>query len=670
MNADMKSIAAEKRLERALPVVAIVGLCMLNYGWGLAKRGIHSDDWFWFAEHYFGGFQGVVAYGAIDRLLIGVPFGLMGESVGLNPTYWHIAVVVLHICAALLVWRLLQTAFPADGGLFSLCAAALFAIHPTVSVVIWVSRLPSVLSLVLFLLSLYLSVSPRAQDGSRWFWWGVALVLSPVSLLIYELPLVLEPVRLLLMLGASRDRFGETHLWISSTLRRWLPFAFAWILFLVWRLVLAAHIVPGSRGLGLGWPGLPGFISGEARGVYQTLIYAWRFSFGRLVRAEFSWQPWRLGAAAIVLFWVAARSQYKKDRSDDKNLHLSAIVWGGLITVLGISVTVAAGFPVPTPASLSTRVNSATAIGAAIMTAGGAAWGGQVLRLKPKTLLVLALAALIGLGTANNCVVNRSYVEAWGRQRDLWWQIAWRAPDLAPGTYLLVASRDPLSALDDDPPPWAIGNPLAFIYGRRSYRGEFLTEKTLARLGTAGLEPFLGSELVQPEQILVVYHGDGCVKFADPMRSVQDVDDTLFARAAHLSNLDNVLSGDLSQARTGLGTVIDEPSRNWCYFYQRAEYLARQRAWMAVADTLVEAEHAGFEAQNTIEWLPFIEAYLYLGDEARVARLLKTVDLVPPHDRAAIRDRLAVIASQADSNDLPNLAQWIRRLQIDYLSAE
>ena len=667
MNADMKSISAEKRLERALPVVAIVGLCMLNYGWGLAKRGIHSDDWFWFAEHYFGGLQGVVAYGAIDRLLIGVPFGLMGESVGLDPTYWHIAVVVLHICAALLVWRLLLIAFPADGGLFSLCVATLFAIHPTVSVVIWISRLPSVLSLVLFLLSLVLSVSPGAQDGSRWFWWGVALVLSPLSLLIYELPLVLEPVRLLLMLRLSRARFGETHRWISSTLRRWLPFAFAWILFLVWRLVLAAHIVPGSRGLGLGWPGLPGFISGEVRGVYQALIYAWRFALGRLVRAEFSWSPWGLGAAAIVLFGVAAWSQFKKGSSDDKNLHLSAIVWGGLITLLGISVTVAAGFPVPTPASLSTRVNSVTDIGVAMMTVGGIAWGGQIFRLKPELFLALGVAGLLGLGTLNNYIVNKSYADAWGRQRDLWWQIAWRAPDLVPGTYLLIASRDPLSALDGDPPPWAIGNPLAFIYGRRSYRGEFLTEKTLARLGTAGLEPFLGSELVQPEQILVVYHGDGCVKFADPMRSVQDVDDPLFARAAHLSNLDNVLSGDFSPARTGLDEVVGQPPRNWCYFYQRAEYLARQRAWLVVADTLVEAEQAGFEAQNAVEWLPFIEAYLYLGDEARVVRLLKTVNLVPPHDRAAIRDRLAVIASQADGLDLPTVAQLARRVQTNYL---
>jgi len=76
----------------------------------------------------------------------------------------------------------------------------------------------------------------------------------------------------------------------------------------------------------------------------------------------------------------------------------------------------------------------------------------------------VGVAILVGLGTANNALVNENYMQSWRRQQDLWWQIAWRAPNLQDGTYLLLGSHESLSDLDtNQPPPWGIINPLAFI---------------------------------------------------------------------------------------------------------------------------------------------------------------------------------------------------------------
>lgn len=656
----------KERFGQVLSFLAIVGICTINYGWGIDNLGIHADDWFWFTEYYFGGFLGVVAYGAVDRLLIGVPFGLLGEFVGLHPAFWHAIIVTLHICVVLLVWRLLL--FWVEDNLFSMCIAALFAIYPSVSVVVWISRLPSILSLTLFLLSLLLSISATTRPAYWRFLQILALLLAPISLLMYELPLVLEPIRLLLMLHESREQHVDTRNWVGKSFLRWLPFATMWLLFLVWRLWLTQYILPKSRGLGNGWPGITSFVSGEARGFYQILAYSWKFVLERLVEARFSWQPWVLATLASLLVLFVGIELNKKTNFRQKSIHLSVIIAGAGIVFSGISIPVAAGFPVPTPVSLSTRVNSVAVIGASMIIVGAISWGTQSLQIKSNVLPVLSITVLVGLGTANNYLVNENYIQSWNRQQDLWWQIAWRAPKLKAGTYLLIGSRESLSDLDNgQPPPWGINNPLAFIYGEKSYGGEYLDRSTIVRLKPDGLEPILGTELISPEQLLVAYYGDGCLKFADSERSVQDVDDSLFVTMAPLSNLDNILAGGFDRAGAGLREIVNEPSQDWCFYYQQATYFAQYGNWVEVTRLLKEAQFSGFSPTNTIEWAPFIEAYLHLGDEAQVIQLLSMIQDTPMQRQDALRACLESVTKQAQDEGNLDLANLTRSVQASYL---
>jgi len=83
------------------------------------------------------------------------------------------------------------------------------------------------------------------------------------------------------------------------------------------------------------------------------------------------------------------------------------------------------------------------------------------------------------------------------------------------------------------------------------------------RLDPDGLDPTLGTKLVLPDQLLVAYYGEGCLKFADPERSTQDVGDPRFATVASLSNSKNMLPGDFPQTVTGLREIVNEPSHGW-----------------------------------------------------------------------------------------------------------
>src|SRR3954447_26450962 len=71
---------------------------------------------------------------------------------GMNPTGYHVTNVLLHICNALLVWLILRK-LNVPG---AFVAATLFALHPiNVESVAWIAERKNVLSLLLFLASLY-----------------------------------------------------------------------------------------------------------------------------------------------------------------------------------------------------------------------------------------------------------------------------------------------------------------------------------------------------------------------------------------------------------------------------------------------------------------------------------------------------------------------------------
>jgi hypothetical protein len=72
-----------------------------------------------------------------------------------------------------------------------------------------------------------------------------------------------------------------------------------------------------------------------------------------------------------------------------------------------------------------------------------------------------------------------------------------------------------------------------------------------------------------------------------------------------------------------------EPAHGWCYFYQKAS-LARQRGdWAEVARLGDEAMKADPRPAEWVEWMPFLQAYAYLGRYAEVDRIKTLYDGAP-----------------------------------------
>ena len=59
----------------------------------------------------------------------------------------------------------------------------------------------------------------------------------------------------------------------------------------------------------------------------------------------------------------------------------------------------------------------------------------------------------------------------------------------------------------------------------------------------------------------------------------------------------------------------------WCYFFQKADLARQFQEWERIVQLWDEATAAGFQPQNGVEYLPFIEGFARQNDWRQAARL-------------------------------------------------
>jgi hypothetical protein len=231
----------------------------------------------------------------------------------------------------------------------------------------------------------------------------------------------------------------------------------------------------------------------------------------------------------------------------------------------------------------------------------------------------IVLSVLVGLAVGVHLRVANNYRWDWTNQTRFYWQLAWRAPGLEPGTplfsdgsvvsyangYSLAAALNTLYPQSDAYPGldhWF------FELDRGFYRNpdEFIQGQDLKD----GLRTF-EYEGNSADTLLVYYEPEGrCLwvldeRFANNLE-VPEIDRE-FLPAATLSGIlpDGETPGYPSEAIFGT-----EPAHTWCYSYQKAELARQQGDWKAVLTIWEDAQKAGHKPNNSFEYLPFIEAFI------------------------------------------------------------
>jgi hypothetical protein len=217
--------------------------------------------------------------------------------------------------------------------------------------------------------------------------------------------------------------------------------------------------------------------------------------------------------------------------------------------------------------------------------------------------------------------------------RNFWHQVAWRAPNIEDGVTLIASY--PNSPLAED---YFIWGPANFIYRPEKQSNNPVVVRLPAAVLTGDVvnQIVAGNGVETPLRrgnylerdfgnvlVMIQTREDGCVRIIDgdaPELSPSDED--RLKLLAPRSRLDAVIAD--GESPTPPANIFGkEPEHGWCYFYQKAD-LARQRGeWEEIPVLLNQALDAGYYPNDSLEWMPFLQAAAVQDDVKQVREMTK-----------------------------------------------
>jgi hypothetical protein len=626
--------------QRNVPLF-LAALTLLGYGFFLSA-GFHWDDWgFAWARRFLGPGQFIPSFQGF-RPFLGPIFFLTTSLVPPVPLLWQVLALVIRFLIGLSAWWALRSAWP-DRPRLALGAALLLLLYPGYSQhgVALTHINQELIPFILYMLSFGVSTHAARRRGLSLVL--LALLLQFWGLFPTEYFLGLEPLRLLFLWPAVEGITAAGR--IRQLLLAWLPYALLWLADGAWLAYLYSSPAYVSYGIQAGtpsnWSSLPAALLDvvlKAGGVAWVQVL---FLAGRSFTSPTSLLVFSLIAVSfvIVLFLVSGASF----RGGDRRAGALFLMAGLAGILLGRMPSLAAGLPLVLQ-SIFDRFTISMALGAALFMAGLV----ELVFGRRDRVWRVAISLLVALGVGQQVYNAGLFRRDWARQKEIYWQMAWRIPALQPDTLILT----------DVIPDMPLETDLSFTAGVNwlyapDYRGGDLPYALLyseARLG-AGVLPELrpGQEVVLPFRtisfrgstdaaLVILVPSQGCLRVLDPGlgdQATYEKESAGLVGAIPLSDASRI-QVDAQPLRPLRDPFGMEPQHGWCYFYEQAD-LARQRSdWQRILELGVEAHFLGYAPEDPLEWLPFIEARIHSGELDEATSLSRDAVKAAPRARKGV----------------------------------
>ncbi len=443
--------------------------------------------------------------------------------------------------------------------------------------------------------------------------------------------------------------------WFAGTLARWLPYLLPLAAYLVWRMLFfqAARAAVDVGGLLQQYTGSPLRMFGRVgletvrdfieAGLSGWFVPAYRLNaFATLTDSLIAFVLAGLAIAVFVAYARAARASRAVREgatafASNPQSAREMIIVGGLAILMGAFPVIVAGRDVRWESGFD-RYTLHLTLGIALLVTG------TLLRFARRPLPVLAFSLLIGLGVSTHYLNAVDWARAWEDQRQMWWQLTWRAPGLEPGTVLLMQTPD--FAFFEDYETWAPANLIYYPEARSPILAtELLTEHTaeLVRLGTRdvrGMRTLIEFQRDFNFSLLAVMPSRGtCLHVLESVSPEMPTDsESLVSSLARYSHAERIMT-EAEPAIPPETIFGSEPTHTWCWYYETAA-LARQRGdWQAIVALGAQVEELGLKPLDRSEWMPFFQAYINLDmDELAGVAAVRIRD--SEHTRHSLCDHL------------------------------
>jgi hypothetical protein len=615
--------------ETVLALSLIFITTLITYGSSIPKLGFYHDDWYMLWSGMARGAQSIIPLFGIDRPFMGVVYSLVYRLLGDSFINWHLYALLWRLIGGIAFFWILRLIWPESKYMTTLMAV-LFVIYPGfLSQPNANTKQNHLYGFGTALLSMAFMLQALKSNSRKWkLAFGLlSFILTVNYLFIYEYMIGLEGMRLVLLgYALFQQGFKEVRSLLREIFKKWWPYPLAVAGFLYWRLFIFESSRNATDAVKLTGNYLDNLrymsirlIVETAKDFLDTTIFAWFVKpYQLFAEALYSNLAWAVLTASVVIGLVLIYSFLFKRwwGSDNDEQKTSALVKD--FTLVGTFIVACAVFPVVLSGrevDLSDAYKSygLHPIGGVVMFVTGI-----VLMFRPN-FRKLILIALIGISVSTQMLNANYWQRLWEYQRQTWWQLAWRAPDLKDDTVVMAYLPDGYLMQQD----YEIWGPLNLIYRPGPAEAPTLQAQVLnSDTAYDVLKKSVGDSFDRDIKIHLDYNNlllisfpttASCIHIIDGALPVYSEDESLITQQiGAYSRVDRIVPSGISPIPP-YQIFGPEPKHGWCYYYQKAS-LARQTGnWEEIAKLYDQANALHLDPVDKSEFFPFIEAYVNLG---------------------------------------------------------
>jgi hypothetical protein len=272
------------------------------------------------------------------------------------------------------------------------------------------------------------------------------------------------------------------------------------------------------------------------------------------------------------------------------------------------------------------------------------------------------LAILVALATGFHLRTGNDFRNIWEKQRNFYWQLAWRAPGLEAPTNLLadgelfsyVGSYSTSTALNLLYMPPVQTRTLGYWFVDLQDSFSRSTGFWLSGRSVNGLLRAFTYEGNSLDSLVFTYEPEAgqCLWLLDAADSADILLTTTTRDALDLSNLSRILDQPAADHLPPEEIFGPEPERTWCTIFQAASLAAQRKNWQAVLALEEEAALKGLHPNNPRELLPFVQAHAYTLDWDGASQLtLQILRIEPKYERLLCAKWAVFFTETPDSPD-------------------
>lgn len=654
----------------AIGLMFLLGL--LAYFPFASQLGFYRDDWYVLWTGRTLGPNSIIDLFTFDRPLVGYVYSFVYRLLGENALLWQIYSLSVRTVGALSFLWLLRRLWPRHK-IETMTAATIMFIYP--GFLQWANAMTKSNQLTTYTVGLVsLSLTVAALQSRKRGWKIVFSLMALFSAVaywfLYEYMIGMEGLRLLIIALLIWRREIQTQLTrLREVFSTWAPYLVLIVLNLLWRLVFFESGRPGmsiDSALAPYQSRLLGTAAKRVLGLgidfFETLISAWvvpinSITFGLEARdllTAIGISMVSMGVFAAYYLTFSIPQGAVSIPGDQKQGALELIVIGSAAILFTLFPVIAVGRDVRWTSGFDKYTLQASA-GVAMLIVGMIAF------LIRNQYRWIPFTLLIGIATATHTGNAIQWQTFWEDQKDLWWQLSWRAPQIKAETVLLVEMPE-----KDFFEGYEIWGPANRVYNPDNYSiqisAEVFSAQTLEKIRVGRSEArsvrsildlrrdFMKSLIVSRPERSSCWH-------------VMEGDDPIFPESTSPLLYATVRRSKSEQIDTNAPPTIppehifgSEPEHGWCYYFQKASLAAQKGNWQEVANLADQTLAADTKALDRSEWLPFLRGYVMVGrnDEAREISLWI-------RDNGVIRHRQCDYLSETSLPD-PDRQEYLHEL--------